>query len=69
MAHAKLAWRNAENTRISNMTKTKKTSNKKYEYRYFVFVAVKSVADRKPRCFPGLAMQDVTGIVGMIPSM
>jgi len=71
MAHAKLRWRNIENTEISNMTKIKKQycHNKEEEYQYFAFVAVKSVADRKVRCIPRLAMREVTGIVGTIPSM
>jgi len=59
MAHAKLGWRNIENTKISNMTKILKKiqPQQEVEYQYFAFVAVKNVADRKLRCFPRLACE------------
>jgi len=70
MAHAKLGWRNIENTKISNMTKiTKIQPQQQIEYKYFAFAALKNVVDRKLRCFPRLAMREVTGIGGTIPSM
>ena len=48
MAHAKLGWRNIENTKISNMTKIKKIQpQQEVEYKRFAFVALKNVADRK----------------------
>ena len=71
MAHAKLGWRNIENTKISNMTKIKKKiqPQQEVEYKRFAFVALKNVAHRKLRCFPRLAMREVTGIGDTIPSM